>query len=383
MIVPKYVAIVDSCGVSGSTEPLVSLVELIRERGYEVALHSPVSDQMFNYLENRGVRVIRARRWTRGPIKSTLLRRAVTPMVWSELVVSACKLADVVIAWDTQGLLPSALVKMLRPKVLLVSYFQDLYLPAGYRRSFYLQTARSAARYVDLSLQHNPYHVAVRREVFGLKCPAHCMIEGPSTSVPRPSDWSPSHSGPLQLVYQGTIASYTGIPELITAVESCGDDVELRVMGHMPVSVVEQEGYLSRFQAVKSIEFLGWLSTEEMMRHTSRGDVGVVLRPHRIPDVTLNWIFPGSQKIYQYMACGLPILASDNPTFRFVEDEGIGICVQAERPDSIASAIRRFNCSAQMRIEMGERAQKLFVEKYNRRTQMKSFLNALVAACPP
>jgi glycosyltransferase involved in cell wall biosynthesis len=71
-------------------------------------------------------------------------------------------------------------------------------------------------------------------------------------------------------------------------------------------------------------------------------------------------------KFFEYMAAGLPIVASAFPVWRaLVEGERVGICVDPEDPAAAAAAIRWLQDHPAEAAAMGERGRRAVAERYN------------------
>jgi glycosyltransferase involved in cell wall biosynthesis len=71
-------------------------------------------------------------------------------------------------------------------------------------------------------------------------------------------------------------------------------------------------------------------------------------------------------KFFEYMAVGLPIIASDFPAWRrLIEDSGVGLCVDPESPRGAAEAIEWLRRNPTEAMRMGERGRELVRSEYN------------------
>lgn len=110
------------------------------------------------------------------------------------------------------------------------------------------------------------------------------------------------------------------------------------------------------------IEITGWVPYEEMYRRLAEADAGIILL---LPDRANN-ITGLPTKIFDFMALGMPVIASDFPEIRkAVQGSGAGFLVDAENPDEIASAIRRLAEDPVLMNRMGENGRRAVREKYN------------------
>ncbi|MBP7411822.1 MAG: glycosyltransferase, partial [Methanoculleus sp.] len=71
-------------------------------------------------------------------------------------------------------------------------------------------------------------------------------------------------------------------------------------------------------------------------------------------------------KLFDYMLCGLPIVASDFPEIRrVVSDAECGLLVDPTNPDAIAGAIIYLMEHPEEAQRMGENGRRAVLEKYN------------------
>jgi glycosyltransferase involved in cell wall biosynthesis len=75
-------------------------------------------------------------------------------------------------------------------------------------------------------------------------------------------------------------------------------------------------------------------------------------------------------KFFEYMAVGLPIIASDFPVWkRLIEDQGVGICVPPGDNQSIESALNWLKANPGEAQEMGRRGKELARTQYSWESQ--------------
>jgi len=106
----------------------------------------------------------------------------------------------------------------------------------------------------------------------------------------------------------------------------------------------------------------GHLPWDEAWRFVSdQADIGLLLyQPAR------NHVAALPTKLFEYMASGLPVIASDFPLWRgILEGSGAGLVVDPEDPHAIAAAVDRLAADPEGRRDMGERARRAVAERYN------------------
>jgi glycosyltransferase involved in cell wall biosynthesis len=79
-----------------------------------------------------------------------------------------------------------------------------------------------------------------------------------------------------------------------------------------------------------------------------------------------NHVEAGPNKLFEYMAAGLPVIASDFPAWRpIVEGNDCGLCVDPADPAAIARAILYLAENPGRRAEMGANGRRAVMERYN------------------
>ena len=173
-------------------------------------------------------------------------------------------------------------------------------------------------------------------------------------SVPSPS------RRPFRLVHlAGTLTEERGITNLVRAMERLGDGYELILAGKFV-----PEGYQTSVSALpgyRRTRHLGLIPHARVWDVYGACDAGVVtLLPLPRYRVSLP------VKMFEFMAAGLPVVASDFPLFgEIVERNRCGICVDPTRPEAIAAAVRRLAADRDAAIEMGRRGRAAVLERYN------------------
>jgi glycosyltransferase involved in cell wall biosynthesis len=132
--------------------------------------------------------------------------------------------------------------------------------------------------------------------------------------------------------YSGRMQPTRGLEQLITALTDLPDCV-LVVMGSGEDEYVQQLRELAADRMIVRPP----VRPSEVVAASAGADVGVVLNRN----VSLNNYLSLPNKIYEYIAAGLPVVTSDSPEMtRLVEHYDVGETCDPERPDDIARAIR-------------------------------------------
>jgi glycosyltransferase involved in cell wall biosynthesis len=138
-------------------------------------------------------------------------------------------------------------------------------------------------------------------------------------------------------VYVGGLVPGRGLEPAIDALGRL-DGLRLRLVG--PGSnayrreLVERAG---RCNVEDRVEFAGAVPPDGVVGAIAAADVGLAL----IQPVCLSYLLTLPNKLFEYIAAGVPILASDLPVMaRFVRDHGVGVLVAPDDVEAIARGLR-------------------------------------------
>jgi len=163
------------------------------------------------------------------------------------------------------------------------------------------------------------------------------------------------------LIYAGGITELRGAREMVRALEQLKPacDVELHLIGKFEPPELERK--LQALPGYQRVRFLGWMKPENVYAHLAKADIGLVCL-HPEP----RFVVALPVKLFEYMAAGLPVIASDFPLWKeIVEGSNCGLCVDPLDPQAIARAIEFLITHPEEAREMGENGRRAVEEKYN------------------
>jgi len=164
-----------------------------------------------------------------------------------------------------------------------------------------------------------------------------------------------------KLIYVGGLTRARGIKEIVEAMEILDEpsNVQLALIGKFTEPLFKEEiGELLRFRKTRLV---GWVPHPEVWEHLQEADIALMCL-HPVGDYTYGL----PVKLFEYMAAGLPIIASDFPLWEnFFKEHGCGITVNPLNAKEIAQAIEYLITHPEEARRMGENGRRAVVEKYS------------------
>ena len=259
--------------------------------------------------------------------------------------------------------------------------------PAPRVSSWFIRLVLSAREFIASTASFN---ILPQRERIALFCeetgtnrPVHCVWNCPpkaeaavlSTRVRKPDE-------PLSIYFHGSINLY-GVPlALIEGARLCGFSVRIRIVGY---ETIGSKGAIEQLRAVAqgaasnvALEIRGAVSRYELRGMMKDMHVGWINFVNRSDDLNLRHLVGASNKAFDYLAAGLPIIVPDTADWRAVfVNPGYARSCDATDPDSIATTLRWFYENGAAAAEMGRNGQSRVAAEWNYESQFKPVLRML------
>ena len=175
-------------------------------------------------------------------------------------------------------------------------------------------------------------------------------------NYPIRAEFEPCHAipydaRPLHVGFAGGISEVRGIKEVVKAMGMLDSIPEARLImagAFYPASLkTEIEEYLGW----QRVDFKGWVNRTQIQQLLGNARVGVITR-HPIE----RHMTAMPTKLFEYMAAGLPVVASDLPTIRpILEEHRCGLLVDPLDPEEISRALSYLLENPVEAKEMGQR----------------------------
>lgn len=171
----------------------------------------------------------------------------------------------------------------------------------------------------------------------------------------------------FRIFYAGTLEKYRTIEEMIDIVKSL-NNVKLTIAGFGSLTNLIKE-YSTKN---KNIEFLGVLNYEEVLQRTLSSDLLFSLYDPIIP----LHKFASSNKLFEAMMCGKPILVSDGTSMvDIIKKYDCGIVLNCNDVEKIRNVIITLRDNPELCNELGKNGRCAYDQFYNWKKMQKELLN--------
>jgi len=156
--------------------------------------------------------------------------------------------------------------------------------------------------------------------------------------------------------FSGSFAPWHGLEDLVKSAPMILKEVEntkflLVGDGVMKEQIIQMANDLN---LTDKFIFVNRVPYEEVPKYVNVFDVCVILKKKAIIGSPL--------KLWEYMACGKPVIATNTQDFKVLEEYNAGILVDSEKTEEVADAIITLLKNKELREEMGKNGRKHVVE---------------------
>lgn len=209
-----------------------------------------------------------------------------------------------------------------------------------------------AARRFDAVVTSTP-HIRKRFEKLGARVLDVCNFPILEELV-RDTPWEQRRN---ELCYIGGISRIRGIEPIVEALP----DTATRLNLAGPWSESDLKARVSARPGWARVNDLGVLDRKGVAEVLAKSKIGLVtLFP------TPNYVDALPIKLFEYMAAGMPVIASDFPVWReIVDDAGCGLLVDPQDPAAIAAAVNELMADEPRMRALGESGKQAVLNKYS------------------
>lgn len=187
--------------------------------------------------------------------------------------------------------------------------------------------------------------------------------------IARESETQIDRSGVSNLIFVGGMTPARGIREMVTAVGLASDpNVRLDILGTCDDPSLNQ--WLERNAQESRSSLHGWVEKSSSTVLLRKARAGMLLY---LPSPAHVEALP--TKMFEYMAAGIPVIASDFPLWRSIIDKHrCGILVDPSNPQEIAHAIDAIYKDPAEASAMGARGRQAIESEFNWQAEAESMM---------
>jgi glycosyltransferase involved in cell wall biosynthesis len=166
---------------------------------------------------------------------------------------------------------------------------------------------------------------------------------------------------PHDCLYVGSLSAERDLAAVIDAVSLVPSDyqVKLQLAGKFHSPYLLQN--LQQSPNWNNVNYLGYLDRQQVKQQLTSARMGLLILP---PVAHYKDSYP--IKLFEYMAAGLPVIASDFPVWRnIIEHAKCGLLVDPLNKHAIAAAIQYLIAHPKAAKQMGDNGRKAVVQNYN------------------
>ncbi len=352
--------------VHNALDPRIRLKELSSIARWGIDAHFVTADQTARPCDD-GVKIHVVRPRKRGRLARRLL---LAPRAIRRALAIPASLYHI----HDPELLPWAWLLLLRRRPVVYDIHED-YSVALEQRAYIPRVLRLLGRKAVDRLERAlalPFHKVIAEDCYAKRFPRATPVLNYPTSdlLEIRANLSPESA---HVLYTGNVTLERGALNFSRLLRSDGAlRVTLagrctRVLAHL---LRETAGFgAERLSIVGEGRYVPFDELHEVYR-SGPWTAGAVL----IPDVP-HYRDKHLTKFFEYMAVGLPIIATDVPEWRkLIADQGLGLCVDPGKPDDVALAIRWLYQHPEEASAMGRRGRQLVEQQYHWNSQSRRLL---------
>ena len=186
----------------------------------------------------------------------------------------------------------------------------------------------------------------------------------------------------FRVYYHGSIVRERIPLAIVDALASLPKHVCLRIVGYETLGSLGYCDELHRravlLGVIDRIEFVGSVSRTNLLRFARSSHIGLSLMPMQSNDVNMTHMVGASNKPFDYLASGCPLVVSDLLEWRvnFV-DTGLASCCDPSSSESIANAISYWMTQPETYRKAQAEGLRRIATEWNYETQFAPVLNAI------
>ena len=208
----------------------------------------------------------------------------------------------------------------------------------------------------------------------------HVVPNGVDTEFIRPGgSEEPARDEGFTIGFVGTLKPWHGVEVLLEAfarLARADETTRLRVVGDGPQREALAEQAL-RLDIRERVDLVGAMAPEDMPAELAAMDIAVAPYPE-LPDFYFSPL-----KIYEYLAAGLPVVASDiGPCSDILDGGSLGVLVTPGEPTELAAVLAGLRSDEDLRTELRRAGRQAAVARHDWNLVLSRILASVPARTP-
>jgi glycosyltransferase involved in cell wall biosynthesis len=272
---------------------------------------------------------------------------------------------------------PALLVSLLTRTRIILHEHDYPYRKQNVLSSLLLWTRTQLARRASMNVLPN----ARRADAF--RAHTHAKVVQVVWNCPLKKEMPPPKAcgigGKFVLHYHGNISATLLPLSMIRSMALLPEGIVLRVVGYETVGSV---GYIKQIMDTAAsldithrVSFAPPIPRSELLPLCQKADVGLAFFPK--PTGPMDSYAGASNKVFDYLCCGLPVLLPDHVEWKFLCDAGFALACEQSAPERIAAAVLWFYNHGRETKSMGERGRQKILEDWNYERQFEPVFRIL------
>lgn len=173
---------------------------------------------------------------------------------------------------------------------------------------------------------------------------------------------SNGHESEPTIIYTGNVGHAQDLATCINAIALLEtSNLQLQIVGNGDI-LDDLQDLAKEKNITNQVKFIDVQPRHKIPELLNKSLIGVAPLKN---EGALEYAIP--TKVYEYMACGLPIVATGSGEIEdILQESGAGMVVE-NSPDALANAFLQIYQNTDLQTEMGERGQQFVYEKYDRK----------------
>lgn len=174
-------------------------------------------------------------------------------------------------------------------------------------------------------------------------------------------------------VYQGVVYRSSNQEAIVKAITDTAEDVKYNIIGKMANEMRDRIGKVDK---KKRVVLIDWIEKSKLDVIMKKSLGGFVILDY-VPTCCGKEGQLGSNKIFEYMLCGLPVICTDFILWKklIIDKYKCGICVTPGDTEQIQKSIEWIIRNPKEAIEMGKRGREAVLKEFNWENELSTYLS--------